>query len=203
MKQSIYIPFFILLACFTWNSHAETQWQKVKDKNGIVVFTSESDDSDIIKVKTQITIDASLNHIQKILDDASRRNLWVPYLSQSEILYRFSNNERLEYSLFSAPWPASDRDFVYRMTLLHHDDDKISYSMASEIHSLMPEKDGVVRADLIESVYTLTAIDSQRTHVELVFLADPKGWLPVWIINIIQKALPYIMLKNLRDIATQ
>ena len=101
MKQSTHIPFFILLTCFTWNSHAETQWQKVRDKNGIVVFASETDDSDIIKVKTRIIIDASLNHIQKILDDAPRRNQWVPYLSQSKILHRLSNNERLEYLLLT------------------------------------------------------------------------------------------------------
>lgn len=131
------------------------------------------------------------------------RKQWVPYLSQSRVLHRFSENEKLEYSLFRAPWPASDRDFVYRMTLLHQDDVTISYSMVSEIHSLMPENDGVIRADLIESIYTLTAIDAQQTQVELIFLADPKGWLPVWIINIIQKALPYLMLKNLRDIATR
>ena len=199
MKQSTYIPFLILLACTAWNSHAETQWKKVRDKNNIVIFTSETDKSDIIRVKTRVIIDASLKHIQQILDNAPMRNQWVPYLAQSRIIHRFSDNERLEYSRFSAPWPASDRDFVYRMTLLHQNDDKISYSMVSEIHALIPEKTGIVRADLIESVYTLTALDAQKTQVELIFLADPKGWLPVWIINIIQKALPYLMLKNLKE----
>lgn len=203
MKNSSFTPFLILLTCVACNSHAATPWEKIKDKNGIIVFASKSDNSDIIKVKTQITIDASLTHIQQILDNAPMRNQWIPYLAQSRIIHRFSDNERLEYSRFSAPWPASDRDFVYRMTLLHQDDDKISYSMISEVHSLMPENKNIVRAELIKSIYTLTAIDSQQTKVELIFQADPKGWLPVWIINIIQKALPYLMLKNLRDIATQ
>ena len=200
MKQSTSIPFFILLTCVAWNSHAETQWEKVRDKSGISVYTSETDNSDIIKVKTRVIIDASLKHIQQILDNAPMRNQWVPYLAHSRIIHRFSDNERLEYSLFSAPWPASDRDFVYRMTLLHQDDDKISYSMVSEVHSLMPENKDIVRAELIESIYTLTAIDNQKTHVELIFQADPKGWLPVWVINIIQKALPYLILRNLREL---
>lgn len=180
----------------------EPRWVKAKEKDGISVYISDVTGSDIIKVKTRITIDAAMNHIHTILNKVSERKNWIPYLAESRILQNVSETEKLEYSRFSAPWPASDRDFVYRMTLLQQDEHIISYRMVSEINMHMPESPGVVRADLIESVYTLTAITPQQTRVELIFHADPKGWLPVWIINIIQKTLPYLMLKNLRTTAT-
>jgi hypothetical protein len=65
----------------------------------------------------------------------------------------------------------------------------------------MPEQKGMVRAQLIESYYTLTALNKQQTNVELVFHADPKGWVPIWIVNIIQRVLPYMILKNLKEVA--
>jgi len=71
--------------------------------------------------------------------------------------------------------------------------------MRSEVNQLMPEQTGIVRAELVESTYTMTALSPEQTQVELIFHADPKGWLPVWIINIIQRHLPFMMLKNLRS----
>ena len=63
---------------------------------------------------------------------------------------------------------------------------------------LKPEDVNKIRADLYESIYSLTALDSETTSVELVFHANPKGWLPNWIINIIQRVLPFKILRNLK-----
>ncbi|MDH5471982.1 MAG: START domain-containing protein [Gammaproteobacteria bacterium] len=174
-------------------------WTLVKDKQGIQVFTHKTTDRDILKVKTQITINADIHQIQAILNDISHRKNWIPYLNNSTIIYSFSATEKLEHAHFSAPWPASDRDFVYRIRLLHEDKNKLIYYMTSEDSPLLPVHNDIIRAKLIESRYTLSALNEQQTQVELIFHADPKGWLPVWIINIIQKTLPYLILRNLRD----
>lgn len=137
--------------------------------------------------------------IRAILDNAAHRKNWIPYLEQSIIRQVFSETEKLEYSHFSAPWPASDRDFVYRIRLTHQDDKQLIYHMTSETSSLLPENDDMIRGELIESTYILTSLDKTKTEVELIYHADPKGWLPVWIINIIQKTLPYLILRNLRE----
>lgn len=73
--------------------------------------------------------------------------------------------------------------------------------MISEASALMPEQNGMVRAQLIESYYTLTSLGKKKTKVELSFHADPKGWIPTWIINIFQRVLPYMILKNLKALA--
>ena len=174
-------------------------WIPARQRDGISVYIREVPGTKIIKVKTHVIIDAPLQRIQHILDDAEHRKHWVPYLQDSTVLEQMSADERIEYSLFAAPWPASDRDFVYRMTRLQDSPDKLVYAMKSEITELMPQQQSIVRAELIESQYSLTALGPQQTQVDLVFHADPKGWLPTWIINIIQKVLPYMMLKNIRQ----
>lgn len=173
-------------------------WQKITEENGVVVYIQEIKGSDIVRVKAQIVIDVEMEKIQSFLDDLMYRKKWVPYLSEVRLLREYSATERLEYSHFSAPWPASDRDFVYRQKLIHKDDKKIVFVLNVEESDLMPEQNGIVRADMIESRYTLTSLGNRQTKAELIFHADPKGWLPDWIINKIQEVLPYKMLRNLK-----
>ena len=177
----------------------KTNWEKINDDEGIIVYSATVNGSDIIKVKTEVTIDASLEHIRQILDDAPQRQQWIPYLDHSRVLQTDSETQRLEYSHFDAPWPASDRDFVYRIRLSDKQHDRLVFRIKSEQSPLMPERADIVRAELVESVYTLTALQAEQTRVELIFHADLKGWLPVWIINIVQRHLPFEMLQNLRE----
>ena len=199
----LHIAFYSVLV-FCHSTYANdliepANWQLVKNKQDITVYTKAVPDSDILKVKTQVIINAEINQIREILDDAAHRKNWIPYLKSSSIAYSFSNTEKLEHSHFSAPWPASDRDFVYRLRLIHQDENKLIYHMKSEESDIIAVNVDMIRAELIESSYILTALNKQQTQVELIFHADPKGWLPVWIINIIQKTLPYLILRNLRE----
>ena len=70
--------------------------------------------------------------------------------------------------------------------------------MHSVDSSLMPINEDKIRADLFETIYTLSVIDENTTAVELIYHADPKGWIPNWIINIMQRVLPYKILNNLK-----
>lgn len=179
-------------------SNNTDHWTKINDKDGVQVFSTPVKDSDILKIKTQVNIEASISEIQSILDNVKHRKNWIPYLVKSDIIENISDSERIEYSLFSAPWPASDRDFVYQLKQSLNNESKIVYQMSSTEHPAKPDNDDLIRANLIESTYILTAIADQRTQVELIYLADPRGWLPDWIINIIQRILPYKILRNLR-----
>ncbi len=196
MRRQCLLP--LLLFWLLAPAAAQAGWEQIRDEDGIQVYSSTVDGSDIIRVKTQVIIGAPLETIRRILDDAPRRPEWVPYLRQSRVLRDFGNGQRLEYSHFEAPWPATDRDFVYRIQSRAQTPRQRMFSMQSETSPLMPEQADKIRAELIESVYTLSALGPARTRVELVFHADLRGWLPVWINNIVQRHLPYRMLKNLR-----
>ena len=176
----------------------EKEWKKVDEKNGVTVYVNETGHSQIIKVKTEVVVNTSINLVQTILNDVEHRSNWIPFLTESRVLQTLSPTEQLEHSIFYGPWPASNRDFVYRISLHKNDGNKVIYSMISEASALMPEQNGMVRAQLIESYYTLTSVGKKKTKVELSFHADPKGWIPTWIVNIIQRALPYMILRNLK-----
>lgn len=180
----------------------DAQWKKIKDENGIQVYSIAMQDTAIVKARALATINAPLEKIKQLVDDFSQRPQWVPYLKHSKIIEKISPAEHIEYSLFSAPWPASNRDFVYRVEYVQQqvgNSLQLSYRMQSVAHRAMPLRPGLVRGEIFSSVYKLTAINAGQTRVELIYHADPKGWLPNWIVNIIQRGFPFRMMRNLRQ----
>ncbi|RDH82647.1 MAG: hypothetical protein DIZ80_10225 [endosymbiont of Galathealinum brachiosum] len=177
----------------------ETNWQLINDEDGIKVYIFDTEYSDIVKAKTQTIINASIEKVRFTLDDINHRHEWIPFLEISKPLTEYQENKRIEYSHFYAPWPASHRDFVYQIELISESDQQLVYKMHSIESDLKPVDKSMIRADLYESTYTLTVLDKETTSVELVFHADPKGWLPNWLINIIQRVLPFKILRNLKS----
>lgn len=175
------------------------QWREIKNEEGILVYTQQTPNSQIITAKAVATFDAELETIAQILDDNANQPRWVRYLIESRHIETISPSERLEYNLFAAPWPASDRDFVYRVEALPNaSGDGIIFRMKSTSIALMPENEGIIRGDLQESVYKLTREGANLTKVELIFRADPRGWIPLWITNLIQRTWTFVVMKGLR-----
>ena len=200
MKSISISIWFILLLNIQQTTLAQQiqQWQQVNDDDGIQVYTIDIPNTDIVKAKAIIEIKSPLIRIRQELDDIDSRHEWVPFLKQSKLIIVNSATKRLEYSLFAAPWPASNRDFVYSLQLVKKSSDQLIYKIHSVSTDAMPENVNNIRGEIFESVYTLTKINENLTRVELSYHADPKGWLPSWIVNIIQRVLPYKILRNLR-----
>jgi len=175
------------------------QWRQVTNDKGIQVYTIDIPNTDIVKAKAIAQIKSPLAKIRQELDNIESRHEWVPFLKQSKLIVVNSATKRLEYSLFSAPWPASNRDFVYSLELVKESSDQLVFKMHSIKTDMMPENKKHIRGEIFESIYTLTKINENLTRVELSYHADPKGWLPSWIVNIIQRVLPYKILRNLRE----
>jgi hypothetical protein len=199
------IVFIIALSCFLMLSSlaagqvTEVPWGQVRDSEGIQVFTGKVAGDPIVIVKTQVVIDAGLERVKAVMDDEARYIKWVPYLVDTRILHRYSAVEWLQYNQFNAPWPATDRDLVYRVSVREDTSGVVIYTMQSEGSPLMPEHQGIVRALLKASTYTLTPINDHQTRVELIFHADPRGWVPMWIVNILHRSFPFLTLKRLRE----
>lgn len=179
----------------------DAQWQEIRNENGIQVYSLAVQNTAIVKARALAIINAPLENIQQLVDKLPQRSQWVPYLSYSKIIEKISATEQIEYSLFSAPWPASNRDFVYRLQQsqqLIDDRLQLSYRMQSVNHAAMPSQPGLIRGEIFYSVYRLTAINAEQTQLELIYHADPRGWLPNWIVNIIQRGFPFRMMQNLK-----
>ena len=58
---------------------------------------------------------------------------------------------------------------------------------------------GLVRGEVLSSTFTLTALDhGQRTRVVAEVHTDPKGSIPKWMVNLVQKSWAHTTIMGLR-----
>ncbi|MFK8861925.1 START domain-containing protein, partial [Escherichia coli] len=86
----------------------------------------------------------------------------------------------IQYSSFDLPFPASDRDFVFRNDFTV--DEKIR-GVVIDVKSVndkrSPEREGIVRGEIVRGRYILIPL-GDKTLFQAEYLADPKGSIPVW-----------------------
>ena len=117
-------------------------------------------------------------------------------LSTTKVLEVKNKYERITYGAFDLPWPISDRDYVYHVKASKQGEN-VYIAIKSATHSDAPGTVGV-RAHLNNSNYVLEPLGDNKTKVTVEIHTDPKGLLPSWLVNLIQKSWPVKTLNGIR-----
>jgi len=176
-----------LLFVFT-NSFANN-WKKISEKNGITVSKAKVPGSKLVGFRGKTSIYASAEKIMHVLVDNNHRKDWVDRLKTSNVLEKVGPYEYVIYQEFKLPWPMANRDFVYRGKATRLPDGRVVLEMKSEEHPKAPKTVGV-RAEIINSRYTITPIGKFKSKLEVEIFSNPKGKIPLWLVNLIQKSWP-------------
>ncbi len=184
-----------LLSFFMTSANA---WDFMYEKDGIKVYRRTIKGSPIVGFRGETIIYNQPEKVLAVLMDNDHRLEWVDRLEQSDILKRISEKEYIVYQVFGLPWPLSKRDFVYRGVLTVDESKKsIVVRMQSVEHKDAPETVGV-RADLKSSMYRITPIGQFMTKFEVEIHSDPKGLIPSFVVNLVQKSWPYKTLMSVK-----
>lgn len=173
------------------------EWEQIDDSDGILVFKKDVANSPVHAFRGLCTIDAPMEKVMWVLADNEHRTEWVDRLKQSVILERRSPYDFILYQHFGAPPMISDRDFVYHAQAHSEADGSAVLDIKSIHHPKAPKSPGV-RGFLEYSSYVLRAQGAEKTQVEVTVLMDPKGALPKWVVNLVQKSWPKNTLSALR-----
>ena len=188
-----------ILTLLSLSLYAEPEWKEINDKDGIKVYKAKVPGTNIVAFKGTVTMDTPIKKIVWVLADRKHRKEWVDRLDINRELEIISPKERIIYQSFKMPFIISNRDMVYR-SVLRRDKKSgvVSLRMKSVNHPKSPETVGV-RAELKNSQYTLTPLGNGKTQVMVEIHSDPKGLLPSWLVNLVQKSWPYKTLNALRN----
>lgn len=181
--------FFIILLTLNAYGSPDRNWEFQTEKNGISVYKAFMPGTKIAGARGEAIIKSPMNRILFVLSDVENAGQWIDRLTVSKVLERNGLLETVVYQEFSLPWPISDRNFVFRGKAHKEDDGRVVIELKSEDNKLAPPSKGV-RGELIESKYVLTPISETETKLEVEIFADPKGAIPTWLINLIQKSWP-------------
>jgi hypothetical protein len=109
------------------------------------------------------------------------------------VISRKNDFEHIQYNQTKVPWPFQNRDFVFQVNAkLNAQSPTMLINMKSVEDSSAPEVKGVVRGEIIRSYYYLkemTGFVATKMVVEME--VNPKGAIPMWLVNLSQKSWPH------------
>lgn len=176
-------------------------WELVSDRDGITSYRKSFPDSQVTGVGGATMVNASPAKVIWVLMDHDHKDQWVDKFYSARTLENPSLLSSIQYASFRMPPLIDDRDFVYRYDFRYdHSIDAIVVDVKSVEHNAAPVSQSVgVRGEILMGVYRLYSRDNGRqTFVEVEYLADPKGLLPTWLVNVVQRTWPHKTLDGLR-----
>ena len=177
----------------------EVPWEKFDEKEGIAVFRREVPGSSIIALRGEGVIDAPILRVASVLVDTTRSTEWIDRLAEIKVVRKLSDDEEIHWTHIETPVVLKDRDFVFAIKLeLDPPNKKVMLNYHSVYDSGAPKTD-FVRGEFKFGTFTLTSIEGgKKTRVLAEVLADPKGSVAKWIVNLVQKSWPHKTLSSLR-----
>jgi hypothetical protein len=140
--------------------------------------------SSIYSFRAESELDAPMVRVMSVLLDADRVDEWIDRLAESRV-HRWIRApiEYVQYTRFDAPWPVTDRVFLSRVLISI---DPRSHDTVIEYHNTKeePPEGRWLRGYAGGSYYELKPLDGgDRTALLAVGVADPRGSIPVWLVN--------------------
>ncbi len=197
---------WIVFSVFSWTSWARSEdwtkdgWEPVSEKEGINVYRKSFEGSAVKGVGGEGLIEAPISKILWVLMDHEHKHEWIDKFQQAFTIEELSPLVHIQYASFDMPFPVTDRDFVYRYEFsVNPTDNAVVVDVKSVTHPKAPESTSVgVRGNILSGRYVLYPEGPNKTFVKAEYLADPKGHLPAWVVNLVQKQWPYKTLAGLR-----
>ena len=184
----------------TFKSSEESEWKKIGDEDSILIFSKKPVDG-VLPFKAVGNIDKNINIILSTLKNHKTKHQWAPKLEKVKLHQQLSDSDYIFSEYYKTPWPASDREFLLKgeikkvssnsyLLLAHSIDKDPNYSrLKSEDH---------VQADVKYINLKLTQLAQNKTEIEFEFHGDMNGFMPVWLMNLIQKKWPLRFIQGLR-----
>ncbi len=176
-------------------------WKEVDFDSGVRVYAGKIKGQRLVDFKGIGIIEYPMSVVASVLYDIEKGNQWIANLGSSGIVLVINPLERIDYNHQKLPWPIADRDFVFRIrTSISPDKKAMHFTLQSEKNALRPPQRGKVRGELLSSYFKLKSIENDsQTEMEMMLLVDPKGLIPKWIVNLINKNWPVITMNGIRN----
>ena len=155
-------------------------WEELEEDDGVTKFKNLTDGG-IQAICSKADICYSISTVSEFLLDDRKRKLWDELLLDSYPIKIINKKFKITYALYELPWPFSNRDFVVGTKVKEVNDGLIIVSKS--VDGIVPENDGIVRAEMTVSGFYLKEIRSNLTHLTYLMCADPKGLIPNFLIN--------------------
>ena len=176
-------------------------WVEIANEKGITIYSRPSE-SGIIPFKAKGILNHNLQTVLKALKNDKEKPLWAPKLKSVKIHEKLSENEFVFSEYYKTPWPAYDREFLLHGEILKLSETSYHLKAKSLIEPTLMNDDHV-QVDVKYLNVFLRGNSDGTTTIYFEFFGDMKGFMPKWLMNLIQKKWPMRFIQGLdRHLAT-
>jgi hypothetical protein len=183
------------------------KWEQFDEDDGIRMFRRDVPGSSIVALRGEGFVAAPIARVASVLADNKRSPEWIDRLVKTKVLRELSDTETINWTHIKTPSPLKDRDFVFKNVITTNPAKKqVVFSYYSVTDSLAPEYEAYVRGTFQSGKFELTVAErsnadgtkTRGTRVVAEVLVDPRGAVPTFIVNMVQKSWPHETLMALR-----
>ncbi|MBL7715248.1 MAG: hypothetical protein JNL01_07235 [Bdellovibrionales bacterium] len=192
------VLFYAIVPSSIWAS-SDQEWVEVAKSDVVTVYRKEIPGSSVYAYRGEAKIAAPLEIVLSIVFDTERRTEWAERVRYAKLIKKTSPFEKWEHFITRVPWPLKDRDFVTHTTITPNKEKKtVTLFVESVTLPDYPENPDLVRGDIKFAKFEMKSIDGGKgTEILAESHADPKGNIPAFIVNIIQKTFPQKTITNI------
>jgi uncharacterized protein YndB with AHSA1/START domain len=175
------------------------KWELVGTKDDIVTYRREVPGSQLIAIRGEAVVEAPIVRVASALMDTTRLTQWMDRVTEARRIRTTGPHHYVEYERAATPFPLTDRDFVVETWVETDVAKKQLVLRARSVADPSAPVTGLVRGEVLSSTFTLTPLDhDQRTQVVAEVHTDPKGSIPKWLVNLVQKSWAHTTIMGLR-----
>ncbi len=186
---------------------APAKWELFDEEDGVKCYRRDVAGTNVVALRGEGFVQAPIQRVASVIIDRKRSPEWIDRLVRTKVLRELSETESINWNHIKTPTPLKDRDFVFKTTLSTDPaNKKVLIKYHSVTDKLAPETDHYVRGHFQAGKFELTAVertgkDGKKVKGTLVVaevLVDPRGSVPTFIVNMVQKSWPHKTLTALR-----
>ena len=166
----------------------EGPWEHLGVEKGVALARKKLPQIGLFAVRGEVVLPAPMAKIARVIYDESRWAEWSDRTSEAVMLSQGPGNMKTVYQAVDMPFILSDRDVIYTFGY-EHTADSVTIIGRTLPYRKPPRSVGV-RMHLVEGRWFLRSKGENQTHLVLEILMDPRGDMPNWFVNLVQKDYP-------------
>ena len=174
-------------------------WEVVANEDGIQTWQAEVPGTSVFLVRAKATINQPISKVFTVINanDIALKKRWIDMLIDVKFIDNGAGNHR-EYHDYDFPWPANNRDLVleFKSELKPENRSVIVKIDSIQLPNFPEEQSTGVRGEAHFN-YTLTHLGPGKTGLDVEVWADPRGYLPKFMVNMVNRQWPLKTLRNL------
>lgn len=188
----------LLFFCTTLAFAQQEPWKKIRDKEGVEVFTRSGENSGFKEFRSRAIVEGDLNAFLAVLYDVEALKDWGYKIMEARLIRRDADSLQVYYAVAKAPFPYKNRDGVYLNRFAWDSDERTLTVEIRLIEEVVPEQEDLVRMKGYGH-WKVRELPSDRLDIQFQMQMDPGGNIPPWLSNMFSGDTPYYTMKGMRD----